>query len=48
VSLGEVDPASAACPILQKNIRFVKANAAAMKAVNADIGSMMGDFGSKK
>ena len=46
--VGEVNANSAAYPILQENIRFVKANAAAMKGINADIGSMMGDFGSKK
>ena len=46
--VGEVNSNSAAYPILQDNIRFVKANAAAMKGINADMASMVGDFGAKK
>jgi hypothetical protein len=46
--VGEVSDNTAAYPILNENIRFVKANAAAMKGINADMASMMGDFEVKK
>ena len=46
--IGEVSDNSAAYPILHENIRFVKANAAAMKQINADIASFYQDMEIKK
>ena len=45
--VGEVSDNSAAFPILHENIRFVKANAAAMKQIDADMMALTAGFGTK-
>ena len=46
--VGEVSDNSSAFPILHENIRFVKANAAAMKQIDADMAAFMGDLEVRK
>ena len=45
--VGEVSDNSAGFPILHENIRFVKANAAALKPIDADMAVFMGEVAAK-